>query len=79
MLVFQMIGREETEIVGNWMKSGDGVVANDACERVHRLTAEYVGSTDLGAWETLFRDPNDERYWEPRYPKVICMAGVRRH
>jgi hypothetical protein len=74
-----MIGRDETEILGKWITSGEGVVGDEACERVHRLTAHYLVklgiSTDGGAWDTLFRDPADGRFWERTYPQGHMQGG----
>ena len=29
----------------------------------------------MGAWETLFRDPDDGRYWERVYPQGDLHGG----
>ena len=57
----------ETEIVGEWILVEDRVVATEACARIQRLVTSHLrrlGDAD-GGWSTLFRDPNDDRFWEP--------------
>jgi hypothetical protein len=73
-----MIKPDEYEIVGGWIKSGDRIVGDKACERVHRFTEDgYLAKlgTDSSGWETLFRDPNDGRYWERTYPHSEMHGG----
>jgi hypothetical protein len=74
-----MIGPRETEIVGNWIKSDDRVVGDEACERVIFLTGHYLiklgASEQSGGWETLFRDPSDGRYWMRTYPHGEWHGG----
>src|SRR5260221_9657546 len=67
----------ETEIKGNWIEAGGRVVGDAACERVQILTDTYfekIGK-DWSGWETLFRDPEDGRYWERTYPHGELHGG----
>jgi hypothetical protein len=67
----------ETEIHGQWIY-GDGPPRADSnCERVTFLTARVlvrVGVTDDG-WETLYRDPSDNRLWERTYLQSELHGG----
>ena len=70
---------QETALVGQWLVE-DGQVRKDAtCERIEWLTSQYlkkiVISKEWGAWETLFQDPSDERYWERTYPQSGMHGG----
>jgi hypothetical protein len=62
---------DETELIGKWVEE-DGRAARDPnCKRVHLLVDEYLEkigvSAESGGWDTLFRDPEDGRYWERIY------------
>jgi hypothetical protein len=69
---------DETTLIGNWVKVDDKVVGDATCARIHDLTEEYletVGFSESGAWETLYRDPEDGRYWERVYPQGDWHGG----
>lgn len=58
----------------------DGKIIGDAtCDRVHFLVEnqlEVLGySPESGAWETLFHDSGDGRYWERTYPHGDWHGG----
>ena len=70
---------EEADLVGNWIVTGT-VVEGDAVEkRISQLIATHLQkiavSPEAGAWETLYRDPNDGRYWELTYPQSEMHGG----
>lgn len=72
-----MIRIDETEIVGNWVEVDGKIVGDEACKRIRSLTEEYfqkLGS-DWSGWETLFKDPNDGRFWERTYPLSHMHGG----
>lgn len=74
------ISSDETELVGTWTQNESGqLVADDICHRIDWLienVLEHVAfSRDFGAWETLFRDPADGRYWERTYPQGHLHGG----
>ena len=70
---------EETKLVGEWLFDGEVVVANQTCKRIEWLIDEVLEkaatSDEFGAWETLFRDKDDGRYWEQTYPKSEMHGG----
>ena len=56
-----MIDVSEVEILGRWI-TGDGQLrADEACQRIEHLTAEYlvriVNSSKWGDWEILYQNP----------------------
>ena len=58
----------------------DGRVRGDATsERIDWLTTscleKIAASKNSGEWETLFRDPDDVRYWERTYPIGDMQGG----
>lgn len=65
------IGPSETEIIGEWLWRDGKIVGDENCERVALLVREHLEeiaiNPECGAWETLFLDPHDGRYWERTY------------
>ena len=70
---------EENEVLGTWTFDGQKMLADDACERIEKLTSQVLErlafSKDYGAWETLYRDPVDGRLWERIYPQGELNGG----
>lgn len=64
---------QEICLIGKWDFDGKEITADQTCERVKWLTEnileEIAVSKQYGAWETLFRDREDGRYWERTYPQ----------
>ena len=71
--------RHETDLVGKWVAAGAVVRGDPACERIEWLIANHLKqiahSEQYGAWETLFQDPNDGRFWERTYPQSEMHGG----
>jgi hypothetical protein len=69
----------ETELVGQWIQTESGVSGNEILERINWLIANHlrkVGYSKLyGAWETLYQDPQDGRYWVRSYPNSEMHGG----
>lgn len=72
-----MIALNETEITGKWLMSQGCVVADETCQRIVDLTNGYLLELgrDSSGWDTLYRDPNDGRFWELTYPKSDLQGG----
>jgi len=70
---------QETELIGKWVEQGQEVRRDTTCERIERLIADHLKqiavSEQWGAWETLFQDPDDGRYWERTYPQGELQGG----
>jgi Immunity protein 27 len=70
---------QETELVGKWIVQQGQVRGDATCERIHSLTSNHLRrvavSKQWGAWETLFQDPDDGRYWEQTYPEGDLHGG----
>lgn len=69
----------ETELVGKWVPGGNTLQADATCRRIEKLIAIHltlIGSNeDSGGWDTLYRDPDDGRYWERTYPRSELHGG----
>ena len=74
-----MISADEIEIVGNWIEVEGRVVADEAGERINLLVNEHLlklgTNKQSGGWDTLFKDPNDGRFWELKYLQSHMHAG----
>lgn len=70
---------QEVELVGNWIAENGKVRGDPVCERIRWLAAHHLRkitvSPQYGAWETLFQDPDDGRYWEQTYPQSEMQGG----
>lgn len=69
----------ETELIGKWIAEGGQIRADTTSERIKWLTSKHLKkvaiSKQWGAWETLFQDPDDGRYWEQTYPQSEMHGG----
>jgi hypothetical protein len=69
----------EQILTGRWLVEGGRARGDAACERIEWLIAHYLQkiaeSPQSGAWETLYRDPEDGRYWERTYPEGQMHGG----
>ena len=70
---------DETSLIGRWVEVNGQISADAVCERIKWLTSHYLKkvatSKQWGAWETLFQDPADGRYWEQTYPQGEMHGG----
>lgn len=69
----------ETILTGSWLVE-DGQARRDAiAERVEWLIShclvKIANSPQWGAWETLYKDPGDNRYWERTFPQSEMQGG----
>ena len=71
------ISHTETLLVGNWRSENGQFVADEICERINRLITVHLQkiASDPSGWESLYRDPNDGRYWELTYPQSEFQGG----
>jgi hypothetical protein len=75
--VTMQIRSEETELIGRW-ELNDGVVHVDAVStRIEELTRTFLTKVAVSGsgWETLYRDPADNRLWELSYPNSERHGG----
>jgi hypothetical protein len=73
------ISPDETELVGRWIIEDRKVRRDPTCERIEQLIETHLKqiaiSKEWGAWEMLFQDPDDGRYWERTYPEGDTHGG----
>jgi hypothetical protein len=69
----------ETLLTGSWVMENSQMHGDATCERIHWLIAHHLqkiaDSPQWGAWETLYKDPDDDRYWERTYPRSGMHGG----
>lgn len=69
----------ETYIKGNWVVDCEGTHNDDNAERINFLIEnvleEIAIHPEYGGWETLYRDPDDGRYWEKVYEQGEMHGG----
>ena len=71
------IRADEELIKGQWIFDGKAVIGDSACQRIRWLISdvlELVG-TDESGWDTLYRDPSDNRHWVLYYPESELHGG----
>lgn len=69
----------EEDLTGKWIEVDGNVEGDATTKRIRWLTSGILEkiaiSKEDGAWETLFRDGNDGRYWERTYPQSGLHGG----
>ena len=72
-----MIGPDEQEIVGGWTFAEGKMSADEEAIRIRRLVREHLVEVarDASGWDVLYRDPDDDRYWELTYPQSEMHGG----
>ncbi len=69
----------EKSLVGNWIFENNRTRGDEVEERIHWLIANHLkkvtDSPQWGAWETLYKDPDDGRYWERTHPHGEMHGG----
>jgi hypothetical protein len=67
----------ETDLLGKWEFIAGSVVRDATCERIETLVEHYLQkvAVDESGWDTLYKDPEDNRYWELTYPNSDWHGG----
>ena len=69
----------EQILTGRWLVENGRARTDATCERIEWLIVHHLQKVavkpESGAWETLYRDPGDGRYWERTYPQGEMQAG----
>jgi hypothetical protein len=70
---------DEVVLTGAWVMDHGRMRKDSVCERIEWLIDQHLTkiaySAQSGGWETLYRDPEDGRYWERTYPKSEMHGG----
>jgi hypothetical protein len=69
----------ETVLTGSWLVQNGQAQRDAICERIEWLISHQLlkisDSPQWGAWESLYKDPEDNRYWERTYPQSEMHGG----
>jgi immunity protein 27 of polymorphic toxin system len=69
----------EKILTGRWQVADGRARADAICDRIDWLIAHHLqkvaDNPQSGAWETLYRDPDADRYWERTYPQGEMHGG----
>jgi hypothetical protein len=68
---------EERDLIGKWELVDGKVVADATSARIETLVEEHLEkvASDPTGWDTLYRDPEDGRYWELTFPDSSWHGG----
>lgn len=71
------LSSNETSLVGNWIEKGGSIIQDSVCERIQWLTEMYFEQiiVDGDNWSALYKNPDDESYWELTYPQSYRQGG----
>jgi hypothetical protein len=77
--MYMPLAPNETVLNGNWVLENGGMRGDAVEDRICWLTSEKLVQVaihpEYGAWEILYRDPVDSRYWELTYPQGGMQGG----
>ena len=67
----------ETFLKGSWSQSGNSAVGDEVTKRIEFLVKNVLKkiSASPDGWDTLYQDPEDERYWEHLYLQSEMHGG----
>lgn len=75
----QRLNANEDSLNGEWIYREGKMVGDANCRRIEWLIHHHLrtvaDSIIAGAWETLYRDPDDGRYWEKTFPRSEMHGG----
>ncbi len=72
-----LLRSDEIVLEGLWLLSEGKVVSDDVSERIGFLVTRSLVKVvaDRSGWETLYRDPRDNRLWGLTYPESPQHGG----
>jgi hypothetical protein len=67
----------ETDLIGEWRLDGNVLKPDATSIRIEQLIRGHLQRlcSDSSGWDTLYRDPDDGRYWELTYPSSDSEGG----
>jgi Immunity protein 27 len=75
----QRLKANEDSVNGEWINRDGKMVGDSNCQRIewliHHHLQRVANSIAAGAWEILYRDPDDGRYWEKTYRQGEMHGG----
>jgi hypothetical protein len=75
----QRLKPDEDSVKGAWSYRDGQMMGDSNCRRIewliHHHLQKVADSIKAVAWETLYRDPDDGRYWEKTFPQSEIHGG----
>ena len=74
----QVIQSHEIELSGKWVLNDGHIVGDSTCDRINWLMDHLlikITDDEESGWDTLYRDPHDERLWERTFPYSEMHVG----
>lgn len=69
----------EEVLTGSWIVQDGQARYDEICERIEWLVTQHLqkiaDSPQWGAWERVYRNPDDGTYWECTYPQGEMHGG----
>ena len=71
------LGPEERVLVGGWIEGEGGRALDEVDRRIFWLVTRRLVPRGIahGAWEQLYQDLRDGRYWELSFPEGSLFGG----
>jgi Immunity protein 27 len=69
--------KDKSELVGSWILSEGRMVEDQTASLIRDLTEKRFRRIALApsGWETLYQDPEDDRFWELHFPRGEMQGG----
>jgi Immunity protein 27 len=69
--------KDTSELVGSWTLVGKQMVEDETSLLIRELIQKRLQkiAVDSSGWETLYQDPQDERFWELSFPHGEMQGG----
>ena len=67
----------EIKLIGQWIFDGKRIEKDSVCQRIEYLTKNILikVAADESGWNVLYKDPEDNRYWQLRYDNSDSHGG----
>ena len=71
------LNKSENKLIGQWLFENGKMLKDPVSERIEWLINHHLKKiiSANGGWDILYRDPEDERYWELSYPQSELHGG----
>jgi len=69
--------KDKSELVGSWVLSKGRMVEDQTASLIRDLTEKRFRRIAVApsGWETLYQDPEDDRFWELYFPRGEMHGG----
>jgi len=69
--------KDEISLIGKWVFKDGKIVEDSVVKRINKLIHNHlvkIASNETG-WKTIYKDPNDNRYWVLEYRDSELQGG----